>query len=65
VPLLVQIIRSQSPTRELGKSPLKQLAELRLSMPPPRAGDSGVCVSLAAAAAPEPVLRAAASDLKK
>jgi len=41
VPLLVQIIRSQSPTRELGKKAYQQLVELRfVDAPSPRAGDS-------------------------
>jgi cell division septum initiation protein DivIVA len=40
VPLLVQIIRSQSPTRELGKKAYQQLVELRfVDAPSPRSGD--------------------------
>lgn len=42
VPLLVQIIRSQNPTRELGKKAYQQLFELGfVDSPYPRSGDAG------------------------
>lgn len=55
VPLLVQIIRSQSPTRELGKKAYQQLVELRfVDAPSPRAGDSGGSRQPTSVAVPEP-----------
>lgn len=42
VPLLVQIIRSQNPTRDLGKKAYQQLLELGfVDAPYPRSGDTG------------------------
>jgi hypothetical protein len=49
VPLLVQIVRSQNPTRDLGKRAYQQLFELGfVDSPFPRSGDA------AAPAAPAP-----------